>query len=226
MRSAISQLNKDISALEDQIAAETDPVKKAQLQAVLDQKNNYSDELTNSLDAMKTLLKSENLDFNVLPDPTNSNYPYITSVSPGAVPTGKRIRTTITGQNFGANPNVKIGGQNSTIISASASSIVVLAPNFSIEGAKDIEIAFPADSTAGLPRKNAVLTSSFFASNLAILKNIRPVAVTTGYVRGVWPITAPVVLTASNSYDENGDTFSYEWTFQKSPTGSVFTTGT
>lgn len=218
--SAINQLKRELNSLDAAIDAEPDLNKKAVLQNERDQKQAYSDELDVNLDSLKSFLKGESFDFVVNPDANNSNYPIITGVSPNASPLAKRIRVTITGNNFGINPNVKFGGQNSKIISASPSSIEVLAPNFSISGAKNIEITFPpADSE---PRKNAILANSFFAADRAILKNLKPVVVTTGYVKATWPIAAPVALQAGNSYDENGDNFSYEWTFQKVPAGSVF----
>lgn len=223
IRQAISQLRRDIISLTEQIAAEPNPTKKAALEQQKTQKELYLAELEINLDELKVFLKSENQSFSVAPDASNTNYPFIASVAPNSAPTAKRIHVTISGSNFTGATIVRFGGQNSTIISSDASSVTVLAPNFSTIGSKDIELIIPP--VGDQLRKNAVLNNSFFVADRAILKNIRPVAVTTGYVRGIWPITAPITLTGSNSYDENGDAFSYEWSFVKVPAGSVFTTG-
>lgn len=223
IRSAMNQLKKEINELNDLINAELDFAKKTALEFQRDQKQTYKDELEVNLDNMKAFLKSESFEFAVSTDANNINFPILSGVSPNTVPLGKRIRILLSGDHLPANPNVKIGGQNTTIISVSSTSIEVLAPNFSITGPKNIEVTFPADGSE--PKKNAVLTGSFFVADRSILKNIRPVAVTTGYQKVTWPVAAPINLQADNSYDENGDSFSYEWTVQKAPAGSIYSTG-
>ncbi len=224
MRKAISALKKEILALNDAINLEQDPNKKAALTAERDQKQAYQTELETALDNLKTFLKSESYGFEVVADPTNVNFPVLQSVTPNTVPLNKRIQVTLSGANFPANPHVKIGGQNASVLIATATSIRVLAPSFDTTGAQGIEVTFPAADSE--PKKNAVLSDSFFVSDKAILKNLRPVAVTTGYQKVTAPVTAPVQLDATKSYDENGDAFSFEWVFTRAPNGSSFVDGT
>jgi hypothetical protein len=194
------------------------------LETLRDQRKAYSNEVEVNLDSIKSFLKTESYGFSVAGDSQNPDYPLLLSVTPNTSPLSKRIRVSLSGANFPENPNVKFAGLNATVISATSSLIEVLAPNFSLTGEKPIEITFP--SVGDEPKKNAVLGDNFFVSDRPILKNIRPVAVTTGYQRIVWPVAAPVILQGDNSYDENGDVFAYEWTIQKSPAGSIFSTGT
>lgn len=222
LRSAMAQLLREVQELDVQIEAEADPQKKLQLEAQRDQKQAYYDTLSERLDSLKTFVKSETFDFRTWADPENTAYPSLVSVTPNAVPVGKRVAVTVTGANFGASPVVRMGGLNATVQSVTSDTIQVLAPNFTSAGAKDIEvIVLPAD---GQPRKNAVLTEAFFAADRFLLKNIRPVAVATGFLRVNLPATG--TLQAGNSYDENGDVLSFEWTVTRVPAGSAITVGT
>lgn len=223
IRSARSSLNKDIIEIEDKLLIETNPQKIQKLLSEKDEKQKYRDQLLLDLDALKKILKTENFSFQVEADSTNTNYPYILDVTPKAVPIGKRIVVQILGQNFPPNPVVKIGSQNAAIQSISSNQITVLAPNFSTTGSKNIEIIFAALNDN--PKKNAILKDNFFASDVAILKNIRPVVVTTGFVRVTQAVPVPISLSAENSYDENGDSFDFEWSLTRVPTGSSLTVG-
>lgn len=222
-KAAITALQVEVNRLNTQIGAETDPVKKAALEKTRDDKLAYQAGLEAEQSAAKRFLKSESFSFQIQSDPANVDFPVLTSVTPDTVTTGRRVNVKITGQNFGTSPLVRIGGFNSTLVSVTSTEIVALAPNFSTPGVKTIEVIFPA---TGEPRKNALLSNAFFATQETLLKNVRPVAVTVGYVRGFWPAVNPVTLTATNSYDENGDSFAYNWEFLACPSGSAFVAGT
>lgn len=222
-RSARATLTKDITEIDTLLLTETNAEIIQRLEADKIQKQKYIDQLLVDYNNLKKFFKSEVFSFDIQPDPTNTQYPIMTAIAPNAVPLGKRILVQITGQNFGSNPIVKFGGQNGTVQTASPTQIEVLAPNFSVTGSKDIEILFPAIST--LPRKNTTLTNSFFVSDQPILKNIRPVVVTSGFIRVTQAVPAPITLSAVGSYDENADLFNYEWSVTRIPTGSTLAIG-
>lgn len=221
---ALRELKKEIRDLEAAIAAEADLAKKALLEEARDQKVSYSTELETALDNLKVFFSTENFSFSVNPDPANSQFPSIASVSPNAIPLDKRVRLLITGTNFPSTPHVKIAGTNASILSASATSIEVLSPRIFEEGPKTIEITFPA--LGDEPKKNAFLTNALFVTAQTILTNLRPVAVVKGYQKVDWPVTTSTLLDASQSYDENGNQFSYEWNIKAIAAGSALVPGT
>ena len=223
IRSARSTLIKDIADIDLQLATETNAQIIQRLQSEKLQKQQYNDQLLIDYTNLKQLFKSELYNFEILPDSTNLNYPIITSVTQNAVPLAKRIRVQITGQNFSLTPSVKMGGLAATVQTVSSTMIDVLAPNFTTTGSKNIEIIFPAQN--GQPRKNTILTDAFFVSDNYLLKNIKPVVVTTGYLKVTQSIPAAVTLSAVGSYDENGDAFNYEWSVTRIPTGSTVAVG-
>lgn len=225
-RQAINLIKVAIRELDQQIAEETDLDRKAELEAERAKKAGQQSKLEADLEAMKAFLKSEIFSFSVEKDPANEAYPLVLSASPDTVTTGRRTKVKIAGERFAASPLVKIGGLGATVINASATEIEVLAPNFPVgsTGIKEIELKWAPVGEE--PRKNAVLSNAFFVTDAGILKNLRPVAVTTGYVRAVWPVVNPVTLTGSNSYDENGDSLAYSWEVLAAPAGSAFPAGT
>ncbi len=222
-RSARSTLTKEITEIETLLLTENNAEIIQRLQDDKVQKQKYIDQLLVDYANLKTFFKSETYSFDIQPDPANTQYPLITAVTQNAVPLGKRIVVQITGQNFGSNPVVKFGGQNGTVQTVSPTQIEVLAPNFSTTGSKDIEILFPP--VGNIPRKNTILTNSFFVSDQPILKNIRPVVVTSGFIRVIQTVPASITLSAVGSYDENADPFSYEWSVTRIPVGSTLAVG-
>lgn len=224
LRSALNRLKKRIAEINLALETETDLGKRAALEAERTQKQNAQSDLELELEQLKVFLKSESINFSVAADPSNPLYPQITSIQPNSSIVGKRVNAKISGTNFGINPVIKIGDKNATILSANGTDIDVLTPNFDSIGSKNIEIRFAPENET--PRRNALLSSGFFVSNSSILENLRPVAVSTGYVRAVWPVSSPVVLNGANSYDENGDALTYSWEFIASPAGSIFPAGT
>ena len=222
-RSARSVLTKEIAEIETMLLTETNAEIIQRLQTDKIQKQKYLDQLLVDYNNLKTFFKSEVFAFDIQLDPANAQYPLITGITQNAVPLGKRIAVQITGQNFSLNPIVKFGGQNGTVQTVTTSLIEVLAPNFLTTGSKDIEIIFPA--IAGQPRKNTILTNSFFVSDQPLLKNIRPVVVTSGFIRVTQAVFAPITLSAVGSYDENADPFNYEWSVTRVPVGSTLAVG-
>lgn len=223
-QASLNIVNREIRELDAAIEAEIDPIKKAALEATRTEKQAYATELETALEGLKVFLKSETFHFSVEADPANANYPHLTAVSPSAIPLDTRVRLTLTGQNFSPTATVRVNSQNATVLSVSPTSIDVLGPRILSEGPKSIEIIFPPQD--GNPRKNTILTNSLFVTSRDILKNLRPVAVTRGYQRVVWPVTGPAQLEASNSYDENGDAYSHAWVVKASPAGSALVAGT
>lgn len=224
LHSALNRIKKRLAEINLALETETDLAKRAALEAERSQKQIAQSDLELELDQMKVYLKSESTIFSVAADPGNPLYPQVVSIHPNSSIIGKRTNSKIVGTNFGSNPVVKIGDKNATVLSASGSEIDVLTPNFDSIGSKNIEIRFPAENET--PKKNAIFSSGFFVSSSSVLENLRPVAVSTGYVRAVWPVLAPVILNGVDSYDENGDALSYSWEFIASPTGSIFPAGT
>lgn len=221
---SIRELKREIRVLENQLLEETDPQRIIELENRKNELSRYLQEAEQKLDALNVYFQTLEKTFQVEADPENLDFPLITSITPNAVVTGKRTKITISGERFGNNPTVKMGDQNATIISANASTIEVLGPNFSSQGLKEVEVRFPVDGS--IPRKNAIKTDSLFATSVGILQNLRPVAVTTGYVRVIWPVSTPIQLNGSNSYDENGDLLSFLWEVVASPAGSSYPAGT
>ncbi len=224
LQGSILKIKQEIRALDQEIANETDPQRIAELEAVKNQKNLFLQQAEQQLEGLNKYFQTIEKPFTVAADPQNLDYPYITTITPDAVITGKRTKIKIFGERFGLNPTVKMGDQNATLLNASATEIEVLGPNFSTAGLKEVELRFPADGAT--PKKNAVKSDSLFATSVGVLQNLRPVAVTTGYVRAIWPVLAPVQLTGTNSYDENGDTLTFQWEVVASPAGSVYPAGT
>lgn len=224
LHSSIRELKKEVRDVEAELASETDPNRIAELQARRNELNRYLQEAEQKLEALNVYFQTLERSFHVEADPENLDFPLITSISPNAVVTGKRTKISISGERFGPSPTVKMGDQNATVLSAGPTSIEVLGPNFSTQGIKEVEVRFPVDGST--PRKNAIKTDSLYATSVGILQNLRPVAVTTGYVRVQWPVSAPIQLNGSNSYDENGDSLSYVWEVVASPAGSSYPAGT
>lgn len=223
LKNSLAELNLEIADLNIQIANEPDVNKRAALVALRDQKTIFRNRTQAELDAMVTYLKSESFSFSVISDPNNINYPIINSVSPSAVLTGVRTTVVINGARFGVNPTVTMGGLSSTVISSSNTQITVLAPNFSSNAVQTVEISFPP--VGATPQKNAILTGGFFSTSTRIMPNIRPVAVTPGYIAAGWPVTGPVQLSSANSGDANSDTFEYLWEFVAVAKNSSFVVG-
>lgn len=224
LHSSIRELKKEVRDVEAELASETDPNRIAELEARRNELNRYLQEAEQKLEALNVYFQTLERSFHVEADPENLDFPLITSISPNAVVTGKRTKISISGERFGPSPTVKMGDQNATVLSAGPTSIEVLGPNFSTQGIKEVEVRFPVDGST--PRKNAIKTDSLYATSVGILQNLRPVAVTTGYVRVQWPVSAPIQLNGSNSYDENGDSLSYVWEVVASPAGSSYPAGT
>ena len=224
IRIARNTLINEIKDIVKKLETETNPEKITRLETDRDLKQSLADQLLVDLGQLKKSYRTESVDFKISPNPENSDYPTLTAVNPAVVTLGQRTVVTITGSGFVNGAIVKMGGQNGTIQSMTPTEMTVLAPNFSTSGAKDIEIIIPAASP--VPRKNAYLSGQFFATSETILKNLRPTAVTTGFLRVVQTTPAPVTLNATSSYDDNGDALDYEWTINRVPTGSTIPIGT
>jgi len=222
LQQAINRLNQAIRDLNTQIAATTDPEVIAALTEQRDQKQAEADLLESELENLKVLFKEESFGFSVSSDPANSNYPLITGVSPQVVTTGERTQVTLIGQNFGASPHVKMGGKNASVLSSSATSILVLAPNFDAVGNQEIELTIPANGVE--PKKNAFLAGQFFSTNQTALKNFRPVSVVDGYVKVT--LGGAAALDATKSYDINSHATEATWVVKKAPVGSIYPVGT
>ena len=224
IRSARNILINEIKEIVKKLETETNPEKITRLETDRDLKQSLADQLFVDLGNLKKSYRAESVEFKISPNFENSNYPTLTTVTPSVVTLGQRTVVTMTGTGFVSGAIVKIGGQNATIQSMTPTEMTVLAPNFSEAGSKDIELIIPAASPD--PRKNTYLSGKFFATSETILKNLRPTAVTTGFLRVVQTTPAPVTLNATSSYDDNGDTLDYEWTINRVPTGSTIAIGT
>lgn len=219
MMAAIGELSLEIASLETKIVAEENAERKALLEAELARKQSYLDELEDGLENLKIYFKSEFFNFAVSGDPENTNFPILTSVTPevGTLTGGTRL--SIAGLRLGANPVVRIGGLSASVVNSNPTEIEVVAPAFSQSGAKDIEVQFPNEEVP----KNALLKGSFFATSQKNLRNIRPVAITNGYV--ILNNTGSVQLSGLQSYDENQDPLTYFWKILEAPKGSNLSPG-
>ncbi|MCO5142773.1 MAG: IPT/TIG domain-containing protein [Oligoflexia bacterium] len=212
---ALKQLKKELRLLKKALLVETDPARIEALEKEKAQKEAYRDSLEEALENLKVFVKTESFSFSVEQNTENGNFPYLTAISPGV---GLNIGggvLTLSGFNFLPNSIVKIGGVNASVLSESASSIQVISPTFATLGVKEVEVSYPVE------QKNTVLKNSFTVTDQGILKNLRPVANAQTYVTAIHPVTNPVALDASTSYDENNpNELDYVWTVITAPNNS------
>ena len=212
------KVDLEILDLKQKIANEADESKRAILEAALDQREALKERLEEEYDNLKVFIKSEISVIDVLPNPTNENFPVLQSVSPNlGISSGGKI-VTLTGLRFESSPTVKIGGVNASIIFSSATEIQAVTPALS-NSIKDVEVKFPGSET------NSILKNAYFSTKKTILVNLRPVASVTGYQTASRNDT--VILDGLASYDPNpGTNFSYEWRVIAAPKNSSLVPGT
>lgn len=220
LTAALDRVNLEILALVEQMAGETNPDKLAALQALHAERVSVKVRLEAEIAALTIYLKTEHLAFRVEPDAQNNNFPFLTRLNPGVGLASGGETTRLIGRNFPLNPTVKIGGLPATVVSSSDTEVRVIQPALTGFGARDVEINF-ADAN-----KNAFLKAGYFLTTPVILKNVKPVAVTPGYLQAVWPNPGVVHMSGTSTYDENNDALSYEWKVASSPAGSSFVPGT
>lgn len=218
IRDAIAALNTQIENLNQLIDQTTDPVERAALEAQRDQKVAELNELILALSNLKRFVGETNFSFRVDPKENIEGHPYISDVNPnfGAKDGGNEIN--ILGSNLEAVTHVKIGGQLATIVGTTSGAVAVTAPAFSNQGAKDVELRVEAQS--GI--KNAILKNGYFATEKPLLPNIKPVAVATADDSTV-NLGSLANLSATTSYDQNGQILRYEWRAISKPSKSLLT---
>lgn len=221
IRNAIKALDVDIKRLTNQINAERDSTKRKILESQRAEKIALKTELLTQLKKFRYKVGTQAFSYNVQPDTSSPTLPKITSVAPlsGNVAGGTRL--TISGANFNSNVDVKIGGVTATNISYVNSNVIqATTPNFGrSDGAKDVELRFTTNDGVF----NAIAQGAFFATSAQDLPPRKPVAVANGSQRIQLGETAQ--LDGGSSYDPNGDSLKYKWTFVSVPIESNYVVG-
>lgn len=219
IQDAISSLEADIFSLNEQIANTLDPELIAELTAIRDEKIALKDDLVEALTNLKTEIGQETFTFAV-GEGTAPSQPKITSVTPDYGTVGGGTTISIHGQNFGANPTVKVGEFNAaSIISASSEVIQIVTPGFPSIGPKDLEVRF----TEAGKIKNAVRKNGYWATfvNENPPEIAAPPVAASGAPQTI-ALGATATFSGSGSYDPNpSSAFRYEWKIISKPLESA-----
>lgn len=224
IKAGIQQLEDEITVINDEIANETDPERIAELEAIRDEKIAVKAELTQALVDLVKPLGEQIYEFFVHQAPANRpGFPKIAAVSPNVGEIGGGTVVTITGENFGSSPVLKVGGVAITPSASSETSITATMPAWATEGPKTVEVR----SIMGEAVKNAIRTNGFFVTASDIggpdPGPQAPIAVVSPpSTIGVGLITT---VSALGSSDPDGQPLSYEWRFVAKPQGSSFPIG-
>ena len=220
---SIDKLATEILNLQKKIDKETDPQKKAILEAQRDEKVLIRNELLLELQRIRVNIGTQSYSFSILENPSDARFPFISAVTPNLGTISGGTPVTITGANFVAGTTVKFAGVlagNITVVDANT--ITAVTPVFASQGAKDVEVRMPP-LTVGGEERNSFLRNGFFATASSLSQNLRPVAV-AGIGQSV-TLGDVATLNGAASYDENQDAFSYAWKFVVVPQGSSFQVG-
>lgn len=219
IRDAIVALEAQVTDLEAQIAAATDPSEIAQLTAQRDEKVALKNQMVAALADLKTAVGEQTQEFSIVRKGSGSVFPRITNVSPTLVKTAGGSTITITGANFGPSPQVLIDGIASAVTTSNSTSITLNTPAFSVDGVKDVELRF----TSGGVIKNAIRKNALFATSDVILvptiPDTAPVGVALAVASSI-SIGTTAQVTAASSYDLNSQPLAYEWRLISKPSAS------
>ena len=224
IRQAIKQLDKDIVALQKLIDKTPQGPVKDDLIAQRDAKIALKNELLLALERLKTFVGTQSYVFNVGESVSNPDFPKITALNPNVGSVNGGTLVSVQGTNFAGVNQVVIAGVTLTPNTVAPTEVTFTTPSFSSLGAKDVELrAAQADGTT----KNAILKNGFFAGveppPPTPIPNFAPVAV-AGAAQSV-ALGQQATLNGLQSYDPNGDVFSYVWTLESVPSGSSLTPG-
>jgi len=163
---ALCEAGSQISNLQNQIAATTDPNQLAQLNALLAQKQALQTQLTTDLTNLKNAIGIQTYSFAVAPAPSGSTvFPSITAVAPNVGSLAGGTAISITGTNFVAGATVSVGGVAATnVVVASATSITATTAAFTTPGVQDVVVTLPLAS-GDVEQKQALLPAGFFVTN-------------------------------------------------------------
>lgn len=218
IREAIQALNAEIADINLQISQEADPIRKAELIALRNEKIGQRTELFTILENLKSEIAEESTRFSVSSSAGEGGFPSISLLVPNSGRTGNLV--TVTGQNFSEDMVVKLGGITVASNFISSTEFTFNVPEFSGNfGVKDLEVKIAGDIV-----KNAILKNAFFLVSGGGGANTPPVAY-AGAAKTIG-LGATTTMDGSFSYDSEGDAFSYEWKFVSVPDGSSISTGT
>ena len=212
-RSSLAEVRKDIQKLNIQIAHESDPIKKAQLELLRDQKLTQKTDLEGLLESMKRVVAVKTVDLSVNPGTPVSNLPQINEVEPaiGTLSGGELLN--VSGVNLSTVNKVWIGGVEipSNSFTVTGTTIEFTAPVLP-SGMHEILVEGTVDSQIVTSRiKNAfyVMTPS---------GPVYPVAFAG--VPQTTPSEVAVTLDGSQSYSGNSDPLTYQWAVVSKPEGA------
>lgn len=210
---AITNLDAQITALDEQIAIETDPAVLVQLNSDRADKLAQKNDLIQTLASLKTEIATEVFNFEITQDLAQAEYPKVFSVKPGALKLNTVTPIQLTGQNL-QNATVKVAGQQKTVISQTATTL-----NFDLQlplGLHDLEVITVDNNQI----KNVILKNAFFVTTEISSNPYTPPNAVTSTSQNQIGLGSTATVSAANSFDSGEHTLRYEWRFITVPTGS------
>ncbi|KHD87983.1 MAG: hypothetical protein OM95_10650 [Bdellovibrio sp. ArHS] len=221
LHQALMVLNREIDQLSNEILRELDPIRRAQLEATLDQKNTQKIDFENTLNSLKRAVATKTEVVSVTPA-SGTIYPTINSLEPnyGSISGGYQVKAV--GENLSNVQSLKIGGVtlNSSQLSISNSDITFNVPPMSV-GMHDIAVTRMIDGLEATTE----LKNAFFAldGNISGPSNSHPVAF-AGFPQHTQSGVS-TSLDGSRSYDDGGQSLTYSWSVVSKPEGATVLDG-
>ncbi len=207
---AITNLDAQITILDEQIAIETDPAILAQLNSDRTDKLAQKNDLIQTLASFKTEVATEVFNFEITPDVTQTEYPKILSIRPGALKQNTLTPIQLTGHNL-QNATVKVAGVQRSVISQTATTL-----QFDLQlplGLHDLEVITVQNNQI----KNVILKNAFFVTTEISANPYTPPTAVVSAAQTQIIAGSTATVSAVNSFDSGEHTLRYEWRFITTP---------
>ncbi|WP_041578022.1 IPT/TIG domain-containing protein [Bdellovibrio bacteriovorus] len=213
LQESLLALQAEIAKLTAEHQRETDPVKKGQLQAVLESKLAQKVDLENMIEASKRPITQKTDTLLVLKqDAPNTTYPNLTGCVPDAGSVSGGTEVVLSGANLLGTTSLQIG---ETVIEESQMVVGDGEITFTMPGlSKGIYDIILNKQVAG-QSVNTILHNAYYAGDISSVGSSGPVAF-AGYPKTTTSEVG-VMLDGSMSYGAPGETLFYDWSVQSRP---------